>query len=347
VHILNKLSVKFKIYWAYIDQTFAQYGSIELSARVLQFSNQQEIDFILLDIEFYLCFHLASIDLLRTGKPKLGILLFDDGPLHSFNQISASRADFVTTGCPLSNYKYQEIGMRSTWLPLESDSLYHCQTEEKPIDVLFFGHSTKCDRPEYLSALTKVTGISTVVFDSAIDGQLDHSSLARLLTSAKVIINLTKTEFNDMGPKISRSPSSLTYQLKGRIHEALFSGAVCISEFAPQHHLLNIDGYLGEFKTPEELIDRLTSFDFREPNFKRIFDEFYRGCWSIYCDASVMERFYHLVNQVSSHPDSTFTRSRERIDDRYFSIVRSAINDRFAHNPDLCRAELNLLEQCE
>jgi len=344
-HILRKFSINFNVYWSFINDSYQQLGSFDFSSEILKFSSQQNIVTIILDIEFYPCFHIATIDLLRAGKPKVGLMVFDDGPLHLVNRILASRVDFILAACPISNLKYQEMGFSSTWIPLESDSLYFRQNNEKKIDILFFGNTTCTDRPHYLTTLQNVKGRSIVIFDPAIYGQLDQSGLAEMLASAKLIINFSKSDILTSSAFPPR-PSNFVYQLKGRVAETLFSGSICISEYAPQHHLLNINNFLDEFKNPDEMIDRIESFNYSDNAVKQRYEDFYNDCWPKFCDVNCMNKIDLFLDEIQIIKKNKIINNKSLIDVNYFLIVKSVLINYFAHNTTIYEQELALLDNC-
>lgn len=165
------------------------------------------------------------------------------------------------------------------------------------------------------------------------------------MSSAKVIINLSKSEIvTDLA--FSPRPSHFIYQLKGRVVEALFSGAICVSEYAPQHKLLNISNHLSEFKSPNELLDRLEKIDYSPLSIRNKYYEFYETSWSIYCDLSIINRFDQLMDEVSISHFSSKPVSINNIDNRYFSTTNTSIMEYFSRNPHLQDEELSLLNNC-
>ena len=59
---------------------------------------------------------------------------------HNLNLITAQSCDFVFSSCPISAYKFQEIGIDSMFVPIEcNDKLLKDYGEKKIYDVLHFG----------------------------------------------------------------------------------------------------------------------------------------------------------------------------------------------------------------
>ena len=75
-----------------------------------------------------------------NNNVKKGMLVWDDMMYHDRNRITASACDFVLSGCPLSVFKFQELGYQALWIPVESNGDIFKELNEKKIyDVLFFG----------------------------------------------------------------------------------------------------------------------------------------------------------------------------------------------------------------
>ena len=48
------------------------------------------------------------------------MLTFDDYERHELNTITADGCDLVLSACPISRLKYEEVGYRAFFMPLES-----------------------------------------------------------------------------------------------------------------------------------------------------------------------------------------------------------------------------------
>ena len=58
---------------------------------------------------------------LIDNNVKKGILVWDDTMYHYTNRITAAACDFILSGCPISTIKFQELGYKAIWLPVENN----------------------------------------------------------------------------------------------------------------------------------------------------------------------------------------------------------------------------------
>ncbi len=100
---------------------------------------KKKISIVLFEGDHISIFDSKFIKLI-SNKVKKGLFLQDDYMYHYINRITASACDFVFSGCPLSVLKFQELGYKSFFLPVESDgTIFKNYGENKVHDVLFFG----------------------------------------------------------------------------------------------------------------------------------------------------------------------------------------------------------------
>ena len=137
---------------------------------------------------------------------------------HHTNRITASACDFVLSGCPISVLKFQELGYKALFLPVESTSSVFKDLKEKIYDVLFFGiffKDKKNNRSKYLEYLKK-NNIKVLECGPYDEISNTFEKFNKLINQSKIILNFTEQD----NSKYSYNPlSSFKYQftLRGRV----------------------------------------------------------------------------------------------------------------------------------
>ena len=175
------------------------------------------------------------------------MLTCDDYERHNFNLITANSCNYVLTACPISAYKYKEVGKDASFMPIESDGkLYKDLKIKKDIDVFFFGKVNK-DRKIFLDYLTN-NGINLKVVGNNSENRVLDTELVKLICRSKIVVNLSKTTWGKIMNIPEKNVFSFQYQFKGRIIQVGLCGTACISEYAPHNELLYDSNELLQFK---------------------------------------------------------------------------------------------------
>jgi hypothetical protein len=128
-----------------------------------------------------------------NNNVKKGMLVWDDMMYHDTNRITASACDFVLSGCPLSVFKFQELGYPALWIPVESNGDIFKELNEKKInDVLFFGRQ-KNNRQKYIKFL-KENNIKILECDPYDDISDTFEKLNKLINQSKIVLNFTEQD---------------------------------------------------------------------------------------------------------------------------------------------------------
>ena len=181
------------------------------------------------------------------------MLTLDDYERHNFNLITANSCNYVLTACPISAYKYKEVGKDASFMPIESDGkLYKDLKIKKDIDVFFFGKVNK-DRKIFLDYLTN-NGINLKVVGNNSENRVLDTELVKLICRSKIVVNLSKTTWGKIMNIPEKNVFSFQYQFKGRIIQAGLCGTACISEYAPHNELLYNSNELLQFKNKKECL---------------------------------------------------------------------------------------------
>ena len=192
------------------------------------------------------------------------MMTFDDYERHNFNLITANSCNYVITACPISVYKYKEVGKDASFIPLESDGKFYKDLKiQKNIDVLFFGKVNR-DRKFFLDYLTK-NGINLKVVGNNSENRVLDTELVNLICRSKIVVNFSKTTWGKIMNIPEKNLFSYQYQFKGRIVQAGLCGTACISEYAPQHNLMYKTDELIQFSTKEECLKIIDDF-LKNPN---------------------------------------------------------------------------------
>ena len=172
----------------YLDKSFKEI--VEVINNIIQSKN---IQIVVFDVDYFKFINLFFIKEIKAKKKIL--ITGDDFELHNINSITASECDLVLSACALSVLKYKEKGYESYILHFESETKGKKNinySEEKEIDVLFFGHLTP-DRKEILSYIEKEgIKLKNVGHEGSISA-LPENELLNLISKSKIVINLSKS----------------------------------------------------------------------------------------------------------------------------------------------------------
>lgn len=224
----------------------------ELNTRL----TRDQIDIVLLDLEFYSAIGIDLLGRLRSETMRV-LLCFDDAMLHDFNILNALACHHVACAEPTAVFRYREAGLSASHFLLENS--YHDFQSfaklPKDIDVLFVGDLTKGDRRSFTDRLT-AAGIPLTIHDPSLHGFLSYENLAHLISRSRILLNLSKS--NDVGTRPeSHFPINRHLQFKGRIIEAGLGRAVCVSEYSPSVELLFDQETVPVFHSTEEAVATL------------------------------------------------------------------------------------------
>ncbi|MCB1918818.1 MAG: glycosyltransferase family 1 protein [Candidatus Competibacteraceae bacterium] len=257
-HLLSSLKEMFNICQIfYLTELIDRLGSVDnLSSFVNDFVSREKISAIFLGVERlhkkYTKFYQKFIDFYSAIQcRKIYPLLFDDVIFQkeNFDLLSSGPFELILTACPLSAFKYHEHNMPAVFFPLEGhEKWYFYKHNCRDIDVLFYGDVSKGKRRNYLYKIEK-SGLSvTYVGDQK--RSLSIAELCEYLRRSKIVLNFSES-FSASG--------GIYYQFKGRILEAAFCGALCISEKNPPASLI-FGNDLPQFNTADECVHLINFF---------------------------------------------------------------------------------------
>lgn len=226
-------------------------GYARLAGEINAVIERRGADLVLLDIEFY---QGVGLDILAdlTRRAKLVLVTFDDIVFHEFNATNARVCDLVLCADPLAVLKYREKNLPAALCLLENSIAPYAAAGRlvKDIDVLFFGDLSKGGRRQFVSDLS-ARGVQVTVHAPEIDGELSYDALARLISRARIVLNLSKTHTIGRPPE-AVVPVDAYLQFKGRVVEAGLGQALCVSEYAPGVEYLFGPARVPMFRTVDE-----------------------------------------------------------------------------------------------
>ena len=211
-----------------------------------------------------------------NNNVKKGMLVWDDMMYHDRNRITASACDFVLSGCPLSVFKFQELGYQALWIPVESNGDIFKELNEKKIyDVLFFGRQ-KNNRQKYIKFL-KENNIKILECGPHDDISNTFEKLNKLINQSKIVLNFTEQD----NTKYNYNPLSnfkYHYCIKGRVYFTGLSGTLCISEYNPAAELIFKNNELPYFNNEKECLDLIIKYITDNSNLDYATDKYKKKC---------------------------------------------------------------------
>ena len=252
----RKFSRKYKTTIIYISD-YLNLSNQKLANKINNVIKDQNISVVLFEGDHISIFDIKFLELIDSNVKK-GLFLQDDYMYHYINRITASACDFVFTGCPLSVLKFQELGYKSLFLPVETDgSIFKNYGEKKIYDVLFFGR-VKNNRSEITNYLKQksVNVMECGPYDSISD---TPEKLAKLISQSKIVLNFTESD-NTNKKRNPLSHIKFSYEMKGRVYFTGLCDSLCVSEYAPPNELLFNNNELPYFKSKDECLNVVKDF---------------------------------------------------------------------------------------
>ena len=269
--IIKKISKFYDVDHIYLDRIKKNY--LKTIDEINHLIEKDKIDIVIFDVDYQKFINHYFIKKIKNSVKIM--LTLDDYERHNFNLITANSCNYVLTACPISAYKYKEVGKDASFMPIESDGkLYKDLKIKKDIDVFFFGKVNK-DRKIFLDYLTN-NGINLKVVGNNSENRVSDTELVNLICRSKIVINFSKTTWGKIMNIPEKNVFSYQYQFKGRIIQAGLCGTACISQYAPHHSLMYKNDELIQFSTKEQclkIIDDLLKNPNKLENYKAKFSK--------------------------------------------------------------------------
>ena len=286
--IINKFSKFYDVKYLYLDQIKKNY--LDSISEINTFIDKNKIEIIFFDVDYQKLINLFFIR--KISNIKKIMLTFDNYERQDLNLITSTSCDLVLSACPISAFKYGEIGCPAHFMPLEADgNFYKNKSLPKEIDVLFFGKVNE-DRKSYIDHI-KDSGIKIKIVGNNEENYVSDEEIINLICKSKIVVNFSKSTWDSVKTIPEGDIFKFNYQFKGRIIQAGLCGTACITEYAPHHKLLFNSEELLEFNNKEECVrilndllndpkkllnysekleNKVTNFYEEEKSFKKIYD---------------------------------------------------------------------------
>ena len=287
----RKFSRKYKITIIYISD-YLSLSNHKLANKINNVIKDQNISVVLFEGDHISIFDIKFLERIDNNVKK-GLFLQDDYMYHYINRITASACDFVFTGCPLSVLKFQELGYKSLFLPVESDgSIFKNYGEKKIYDVLFFGR-VKNNRSEITNYLKEksVNVMECGPYDSISD---TPEKLAKLISQSKIVLNFTESD-NTNKKRNPLSHIKFSYEMKGRVYYTGLCDSLCVSEYAPPNELLFNNNELPYFKSKDECLNVVKDFLSNDSKLLEATKKYKEKCLE-YEDSSYIKKIKNFID---------------------------------------------------
>ena len=287
----RKFSRKYKTTIIYISD-YLNLSNQKLANKINNVIKDQNISVVLFEGDHISIFDIKFLELIDSNVKK-GLFLQDDYMYHYINRITASACDFVFTGCPLSVLKFQELGYKSLFLPVESDgSIFKNYGEKKIYDVLFFGR-VKNNRSEITNYLKEksVNVMECGPYDSISD---TPEKLAKLISQSKIVLNFTESD-NTNKKRNPLSHIKFSYEMKGRVYYTGLCDSLCVSEYAPPNELLFNNNELPYFKSKDECLNVVKDFLSNDSKLLEATKKYKEKCLE-YEDSSYIKKIKNFID---------------------------------------------------
>ena len=247
--LINKFSKFYDVEYLYLDKVQKNY--LDSIVEINNFIERKKIQIVFFDVDYQKFINLFFIQKIKNIKKVMFTL--DDYERHDLNLITSSGCDLVLSACPISAFKYAEIGSSAYFMPLEADgNFYRNNNTPKEIDVLFFG-KVNDDRKQYIEHI-KNSGIEIKVVGNNTENRVSDEEIVNLICKSKIVVNFSKSTWGTVKTIPEGDIFKFNYQFKGRIIQTGLCGTACVTEYAPHHRLLFNSDELLEFNTKEECV---------------------------------------------------------------------------------------------
>ena len=290
--IISKISNFYEVKFLYLDQIKKNY--LNTISQLNNFIIDNKIDTVFFDVDYQKFVNYYFINKIKNVK--IVMMSLDNYERHNLNIITACSCHVVLTD-PISLLKYKELGIPAyNWL-IESDgSLYKDMALEKKTDVLFFGKVNK-DRKNFFEFIEN-NGIKVKVVGNNVENYVSDRELVNLICESKIVINFSKTTWNQISNYPEKSIFKNQYQLKGRIIQSGLCGTACITEYAPQNKLLYKDDELLQFTTKEECVEILKELLKNNNKLLNYAKKFSTKTREEYEDKKFFKKIYYFLEKV-------------------------------------------------
>ena len=289
---IDKFQIKYNIFNFFINDKI-QLSNNEIILEINKIILKEKIKIVLFEGDHA---HIINDEFISkvSKQVKKGIFLGDDMVWHLVNLISAQQCDFVLTSEPISSYKFQEVGVKSLFVPIEANGkIFKERNLKKIYDVLHFGRN-KTIRSDYLDYLLE-NNIKVKIVSPYDDEANTIKKLAELISQSKIVLNFEKSlngnrRFNPL--KIFK----YFYQSKGRIQMAGISNVLCISEYSPSSEIL-YNKELPFFYSKEDCLKKIRFYLSNDDELKKATEIFHLKSLE-YEDSRYINKIQNFIDSI-------------------------------------------------
>ena len=289
---IDKFQIKYNVFNFFINDKI-QLSNDKIIAEINKIILKEKINIVLFEGDHA---HIINDEFISivSNQVKKGIFLGDDMVWHLVNLISAQQCDFVLTSEPISSYKFQEIGVKSLFVPIEANGkIFKERNLNKIYDVLHFGRN-KTIRSSYLDYLTE-NNINVKNVSPYDDEANTIEKLAEIISQSKIVINFEKSLNGNRGFNPLRI-FKYFYQSKGRIQMAGISNVLCISEYSPSSKIL-YDKELPFFHNKEDCLKKIKFYLSNPEELKKATEIFHLKSLD-YEDSRYINKIQNFINSI-------------------------------------------------
>ena len=295
---VDKFKNKFNVFTLFLNDKI-QLSNNEIILKINNFILKEDISTILLEGDHA---HIIDDEFIKkiSSNVKKGIFLGDDMVWHLVNLITAQQCDFVFTSEPISSYKFQELGVKSLFVPVEANGkIFKERNLKKIYDVLHFGRN-KTIRSDYLNYLLH-NNVKVKIVSPYDEEANTVEKLAKLISQSKIVINFEKSSNGNR----AFNPLKLFkhfYQTKGRIQMSGISNVLCVSEYSPSSEIL-YPQELPFFETKEECLKKIKFYLDNETEFNEATKRFNLKSLE-YEDSRYITKVENFINKIKRKNDT-------------------------------------------
>ena len=292
--LVNKFLKFYHVKCLYLSKFTKNY--LDTISQINEFIDKNNIEIVFFDVDYQKFINLFFINKIKSIKKIM--LTFDDYERHELNTITASGCDIVLSACPISRLKYEEVGYRAFFMPLESDGKFYTNKKiKKEIDVLFFGKINE-DRKKFIDVIKK-NGINIKIVGNNENNRVSDEELVNLISKSKIVINFSKSTWKTVKSIPEGEIFEFNYQFKGRIIQSGLCGTLCVSEYAPHHSLLFNSNELLEFNSKEQCVKILKDLLQDDEKLLNLSNKFSNKVKNFYEDEKFFNKIFNAINNIA------------------------------------------------
>ena len=119
--VINKFKKSYEVKHIFLNMIKKNF--LQTIDEINNLIDKDKIEIVIFDVDYQ---KFINHYFIKKIKSTFKIMMtWDDYERHNFNIITANSCNFVITGCPLSTFKYKEVGKEASFMVLESDGNFY------------------------------------------------------------------------------------------------------------------------------------------------------------------------------------------------------------------------------